>query len=1080
VAQRFNTTDVLALQIQRDAETGEVFNLLENPDGALGGYGWVTPIAGSRLNGNTISTATGVSDGLYRLKYRTAPDVPNRFTSETAAAAPGEYVAARWTVQYLPAGKYHRARIQFLDNTDTVIAASAITDYARLGDFAIAPTVAPAGTVKTRLRFDVYNDDAGADPGAIFTSEFRQVALAKAATAAELGSPLPFVQPAPYVDILGSSNTIKIDREELNVGTLSATIRDADLDPATSVLIKPGRKIRAQVLLGEGFDPEPIFTGRVVTASVSYDLLARDATKRAQITISAADPIQALASAVRPDGVGTIDELPYVIEGAGVPWNVNGSGNQVAAATVVTYNDNATALDQIAITRDSVRGYAWVDRLGVLQAWDRALLTTDQADTLDETIYNAGAVVDYDLSNCINSVTIVVNRIDDNGDTKQKTLGPYVEDESVAAFGLQSATFTVQGISNADAATLAAEILAANAVPIRGITQVTVPIDDTEDLPRALRDLYDLVALNNTTAGITSTARIASVSHNITPTKWLMTLRFTDPTNTAPPTSTPEPGDGAVVTPLAPTGVVVDADVVFVGSQPSTTVTASWDPVTENSDGSELTNLDHYDVHTKLGAPASLNAWTPAAQTEPTDTDVTLTRYPVNQEISVRVRAVTRKGVVGDWSTPVSTAGATDTAAPSTPSAPVVTTRLGVIRVTWNGYSSTGTAMPADFAYLEVHASTTSGFTPVKGNPATLLDTLFSAGYALKTDGAYGTTWYFKFIAVDTSGNASPASAQASGATQALVNTDVIGQVIAGANIQDGTITASDKIVGNTITGGLIQALAITSGKIASNAITADKIEAGAITTIKLDADAVTTDKIAAGAVTATEISSGAVTAAKISGTAIDGMTITGATIKSSGAVQRVQFDSTGIKGYNSSGFAHLVLGTDGSMTATDVFAGSLSATDSGTSITTNGDIIVGGKLFVNGIATNSDAGVGSDVRILGTNSLVKITSSERYKENIRPAGLAVDAILGLEPCRYEDRTTGATGIGFIAERAHDAGLTEFVVYDDQGRPDSFSYPGFVVALQTVARQQHNEIAELKQQVADLAAAVAELRGQAT
>src|SRR5690606_18186880 len=78
-----------------------------------------------------------------------------------------------------------------------------------------------------------------------------------------------------------------------------------------------------------------------------------------------------------------------------------------------------------------------------------------------------------------------------------------------------------------------------------------------------------------------------------------------------------------------------------------------------------------------------------------------------------------------------------------------------------------------------------------------------------------------------------------------LVDTHRIGEIIDGANIIDGTLVASEKIVGESITGELIQALAIEAGNIAANAITADKIEAGAITAEKIQLGAVAPTNIA-------------------------------------------------------------------------------------------------------------------------------------------------------------------------------------------------------------------------------------------
>jgi hypothetical protein len=170
---------------------------------------------------------------------------------------------------------------------------------------------------------------------------------------------------------------------------------------------------------------------------------------------------------------------------------------------------------------------------------------------------------------------------------------------------------------------------------------------------------------------------------------------------------------------------------------------------------------------------------------------------------------------------------ATEISAPSAPT--VAPPRLGTVSITWNGNNSSGIAMPlALLKHLEVHASTTSGFTPGSG---TLKGYISSpGGLVVLSDLLYGVTYWVKFIAVDLLGNKTSASTQTStGTIKALVDTDVIGKVLSGANIMSNTITASDSIIGNTITGGLIQALAIDAGKLAANSIIATKIAAGSI-----------------------------------------------------------------------------------------------------------------------------------------------------------------------------------------------------------------------------------------------------------
>lgn len=161
--------------------------------------------------------------------------------------------------------------------------------------------------------------------------------------------------------------------------------------------------------------------------------------------------------------------------------------------------------------------------------------------------------------------------------------------------------------------------------------------------------------------------------------------------------------------------------------------------------------------------------------------------------------------------------------------------------------------------------------------------------------------------------------------------------------------------------------------------------------------------------------------------------------------------------------------GKPGNVSIAGTLSVGLTATVS--NLTCNLDATVNGNVFVHGIATNTNATVGNDVRILGSGGLVKITSSERYKRNIRPADLDPAAVLSIEPKRYEDHLTGATGIGFIAERVHDAGLVDFVAYDDHHRPETVPYPGWVIAQQAALRHLYALAIDLQGRVTAMEAA---------
>src|SRR5690606_5342324 len=212
---------------------------------------------------------------------------------------------------------------------------------------------------------------------------------------------------------------------------------------------------------------------------------------------------------------------------------------------------------------------------------------------------------------------------------------------------------------------------------------------------------------------------------------------------------------------------------------------------------------------------------------------------PLDSGVEYEFRARAMNGTVKGLYTDIDTiVAATDPYPPPPPSTPILTTRLGTVRVAWDGETDTGTGMPLDFSHVEVHVSSVGGSTPT---PATLWDTLTgTVSQTVITDLPYNADVFVVLVAVDRAGNKSDPSEEVSIHVKPLVDTDLIGEIIDGANIIDGTLVASEKIVGESITGNRIQALSIEAGHIKSNAITADKIEAGAITAEKLSLGSVT------------------------------------------------------------------------------------------------------------------------------------------------------------------------------------------------------------------------------------------------
>lgn len=145
---------------------------------------------------------------------------------------------------------------------------------------------------------------------------------------------------------------------------------------------------------------------------------------------------------------------------------------------------------------------------------------------------------------------------------------------------------------------------------------------------------------------------------------------------------------------------------------------------------------------------------------------------------------------------PVTTAA--DTTAPSEPSAPTASVGVDRIQVTIAGTKAAGGAMESDVSHYQVHASTTTGFTP---SAATQLGVIPVSPAMIQTfhipaNNTSGTTqqWFVKIRAVDRTGNLSPVSSQ----TTADVD------LIQTANIGDAQITNAKiaSLEANKITAG--------------------------------------------------------------------------------------------------------------------------------------------------------------------------------------------------------------------------------------------------------------------------------------
>jgi hypothetical protein len=194
------------------------------------------------------------------------------------------------------------------------------------------------------------------------------------------------------------------------------------------------------------------------------------------------------------------------------------------------------------------------------------------------------------------------------------------------------------------------------------------------------------------------------------------------------------------------------------------------------------------------------------------DTSIDVGPFTQGQSVTFRVRARTRKGTLGPYTSRTDST-TTDATAPFQPSTPVVSPYLGQLAIDWNGLDVSAGQPPTDFRFVEVHLSTSGPtFTPTV---STLVGTILRGGGTwVATDLTYATTYYARLVAVDTVGNRSPASTAGSAIPELLVNADVGPNAIATANIQNLAVNnakISDLSVGKLTVGTLTANMTVSA-----------------------------------------------------------------------------------------------------------------------------------------------------------------------------------------------------------------------------------------------------------------------------
>lgn len=249
-------------------------------------------------------------------------------------------------------------------------------------------------------------------------------------------------------------------------------------------------------------------------------------------------------------------------------------------------------------------------------------------------------------------------------------------------------------------------------------------------------------------------------------------------------TPQPPPNEDTRV-PAAPQGLVVGSSTyIDATGQPVGQATATWTPVTTSTGGSAM-DVDRYEVQSRLQTlPEGYETRTTVNHPQST---AFVSPLDVGATYLFRVRAIGANGRGGPFSTTVAVLIAADGDPTDPPSAPILSSRLGTIRVTWDGQDENGNSMPVDFSHVQVEMSDNGA------GPWVEVGRIFMGGDAvIVTPDDPDAEYFFRLLSVDTSANISDPSEVASTFVNRISGPDIEANSITANEIAAGTITAEE------------------------------------------------------------------------------------------------------------------------------------------------------------------------------------------------------------------------------------------------------------------------------------------------
>lgn len=249
--------------------------------------------------------------------------------------------------------------------------------------------------------------------------------------------------------------------------------------------------------------------------------------------------------------------------------------------------------------------------------------------------------------------------------------------------------------------------------------------------------------------------------------------------------------------PKAVTGLVVQTDA-YISSRGTALglATLQWAAVSQATDDTAI-DISSYRVEYRkniAGAP-----WVAGGVTDAQRLTLGIGGLECGQRYEFRVRAVpTYSDKLGDWSNVVVALVASDVTPPSIPSKPILTSKLGVVDVQWDGRNNAGGGMELDFDHVEVGISDSNGNWRYR-------DSVARDGHCIVTGLEYRAYW-FALRSVDHSGNKSDWGVGASITVASAVSQTDLDRLDKDlrdnkqqmANVQKDLAQAKSDIAGNT------------------------------------------------------------------------------------------------------------------------------------------------------------------------------------------------------------------------------------------------------------------------------------------